>query len=163
MIFSNFDRFEVKIRKQCPQTDSGFGGLRPSDPYRGFAHRPHWGTSVQTSWALAPKWKFLASPQEGRGEKRRLQNGKWGNWPPNSGLHQPSSLKCGCPHTSLAGYIRAWLRSFTGFNRQSISWSTEDCRDIFGVKLPSVHLIGLQRFDVFISKLDSADYCLSLR
>ena len=37
----------------------------------------------------------------------------------------------------------------------------KDCRDIFGVKLPGVQLI--QRFDVFISTLDCADYCLSLR
>ena len=37
----------------------------------------------------------------------------------------------------------------------------KDCRDVFGVKLPSVQLT--QRFDVLIRKLDCADYCLNLR
>ena len=37
----------------------------------------------------------------------------------------------------------------------------KDCKGIFDVKLPSVQLI--QRFDIFISKRDCIDYCLSLR
>jgi len=43
----------VKICKQCLQTDSSYGGLRPQAPR-----------------VIAPQWKFLASPLTGKRVKR---------------------------------------------------------------------------------------------
>ena len=52
----------VKICKQCLQTASVSGALRPQIPHRSYAPGPHLGTSPRLSGLQLPKWKFLAPP-----------------------------------------------------------------------------------------------------